>query len=162
MLALVWDRSGLQLAAGCADRSAAVIAAATGEVHRLGGFPEAPVSLDIAQTPPAMLASGTYRLAAWSLRPDGPEPLKTGRAGLVLVDRVAAHPARGIAAAGYASGLVILSHLGQPGEVLLRAGATGPGRAVTALGFSDDGRHLALGTAGGEASIVTFPDQFFK
>ena len=60
------------------------------------------------------------------------------------------------------SGLVILCHLGEAGEVLLRSGTSGPDRAVTALGWSADGRHLALGTAGGEAAIVTFPDQFFK
>ena len=55
-----------------------------------------------------------------------------------------------------------LIKLGEAGEVLLRSGTSGPDRAVTALGWSADGRHLALGTAGGEAAIVTFPDQFFK
>jgi WD40 repeat protein len=163
VVSLAWDAAGRTLAIGCADRSAAVLTLGDGApVDRIGGFPEAPQSLALASGPAALVASGTYRVAAWSLRGDRPEPVKTGRAGLVLVDRVAAHPSRGIVAAGYASGLVILCHLGEAGEVLLRSGTSGPDRAVSALAWSADGRHLALGTAGGEAAIVTFPDQFFK
>lgn len=165
VVSLAWDPAGQTLAAGCADRSAALVSLAAGAaepVHRLGGFPEPPASLTIARTPPAMVAAGTYRVAAWTLGTDRPEPMKTGRAGLVLVDRVAAHPSRGIVAAGYASGLVLLAHLGEAGEVLLRAGTSGPDRGITALGWSADGHHLALGTAAGEAAIVTFPDPFFK
>lgn len=165
VLSLVWDPAGQTLAAGCDDRSAAVVNLAAGAaepVHRLGGFPEPPQSLAITRTPPALIAGGTYRVAAWALGADRPDPMKTGRAGLVLVDRVAANPARKVVAAGYASGLVLLAHLGEAGEVLLRAGTSGPDRGVTALGWSADGRHLALGTAGGEAAIVTFPDPFFK
>lgn len=163
VVSLAWDAAGRTLAIGCADRSAAVVTLGDGRpVDRIGGFPEPPLSLAVASGPAALVASGTYRVAAWSLKGDRPEPVKTGRAGLVLVDRVATHPSRGIVAAGYASGLVILCHLGEAGEVLLRSGTSGPDRAVTALGWSADGRHLALGTAGGEAAIVTFPDQFFK
>ena len=163
VVSLAWDAAGRTLAIGCADRSAAVVTLGDGRpVDRIGGFPEPPLSLAVASGPAALVASGTYRVAAWSLKGDRPEPVKTGRAGLVLVDRVATHPSRGIVAAGYASGLVILCHLGEAGEVLLRSGTSGPDRAVSALGWSADGRHLALGTAGGEAAIVTFPDQFFK
>lgn len=162
VLTLAFDGTGSLLACSLADRSVAVITLATGAVARLDGFPEQPATLGFSTATGALVASGAYRLAAWSMRPDGTVPLKTGRAGLVLVDRVAPHPSRPIAAAGYASGLLILSHLGQPGEALLRAGTSGSEAAVTALVWSGDGRHLAMGTASGEAAVITFPDQFFK
>jgi hypothetical protein len=36
------------------------------------------------------------------------------------------------------------------------------GSAVTALAWSGDGRHLAIGAVDGTAAIVTFPAQMFK
>ncbi|HEY4192936.1 MAG TPA: hypothetical protein VGM46_09855 [Mesorhizobium sp.] len=36
------------------------------------------------------------------------------------------------------------------------------GGAITALTWSGDGRHLAVGCADGAAAIVTFPAQMFK
>jgi hypothetical protein len=36
------------------------------------------------------------------------------------------------------------------------------GGVVTALAWSADGAHLALGDASGTAAIVTFPHQMFK
>ncbi|MCA8881121.1 MAG: hypothetical protein KDA73_14455 [Rhodobacteraceae bacterium] len=162
VVSLAWSQDGTRLCCGCGDRSVAIVDPATGTVKRIDSFPAVPAALDVSHPASALLASGTYRLAAWSLRGDSALPLKTGRPGLVLVDQVAAHPTRGIAATGYTSGLLILSHLGQAGEVLLREGASGPDAAVTALAWSDDGRHLAAGTASGDAAVITFPDQFFK
>lgn len=71
---------------------------------------------------------------------------------------MAAHPARGLVAAGLANGQVLIAEIGGRDELLLRQG----GEAVTALAFSPDGRHLAIGDAGGTLAIATFPPQLFK
>lgn len=84
--------------------------------------------------------------------------LKTGRAGLVLVEAVAAHPEKKLVAAGYANGRITIAQIGSPEEVLIRP----LGSAVTALAWSGDGRHLAVGAVDGTAAIVTFPAQMFK
>ena len=76
MVSLAWDAAGRTLAIGCADRSAAVLTLGDGApVDRIGGFPEAPQSLALASGPAALVASGTNRVAAWSLRGDRPEPV---------------------------------------------------------------------------------------
>ena len=49
--------------------------------------------------------------------------------------------------------------LGQRDELLVRQDGGG---AVTALAWSGDGEHLALGTADGLAAVVGFPPHLFK
>ena len=66
---------------------------------------------------------------------------------------------RDTCAVGYASGLVTLCPLGGRDELMLREGAGAP---VTALDWSGDGTHLAIGFADGRAGIVTFPKVMFK
>ena len=86
-------------------------------------------------------------------------PVETGRPGLTLVERIAPHPLRDLCAAGYANGLVTLCQIGRREEMMLREGGGAP---VTALEWSPDGTHLAIGTAGGQAAIATFPKAMFK
>lgn len=85
--------------------------------------------------------------------------LKTGRSGLVLIERIAPHPARDLIALGTADGAVSIARIGYPEEMPLRQA---DGSAVTALAWSNDGLHLAIGTAGGQAALVTLPPQLFK
>ena len=84
--------------------------------------------------------------------------LETGRAGLVLVEAVAAHPEKKLIAAGYANGRITIAQIGARDELVVRP----LGSAVTALAWSGDGRHLAIGAVDGTAAIVTFPAQMFK
>lgn len=111
----------------------------------------------------ALVASGAFRIAAWSTEtpPLGSSTngaLVSGRAGLVVVESVAAHPQRPLAAAGYANGQIVVAQIGGRDELLVKPS----GGAVTALDWSPDGRHLAAGAADGAASIITFPPQIFK
>ncbi|WP_454648726.1 hypothetical protein [Bradyrhizobium liaoningense] len=88
-----------------------------------------------------------------------PTSLSTGRAGFVLVEAVEIHPGRPLVAAGYTDGRVVVARIGDPDELVVKP----PGRsAVQVVRWSDDGQHLAVGTHGGEAAIVTFPPQIFK
>ncbi|QND58871.1 WD40 repeat domain-containing protein [Mesorhizobium huakuii] len=111
----------------------------------------------------ALFASGAFRIAGWSMTAppfDGETSgaLETGRAGLVLVEAVAAHPEKRLIAAGYANGRITIAQIGARDELLVRP----LGSAVTALAWSGDGRHLAMGSVDGTAAIVTFPAQMFK
>ncbi|OWK20359.1 hypothetical protein AJ88_31680 [Mesorhizobium amorphae CCBAU 01583] len=111
----------------------------------------------------ALFASGAFRIAGWSMAapPVGGEAsgaLETGRAGLVLVEAVAAHPEKKLIAAGYADGRITIAQIGARDELLVRP----LGSAVTALAWSGDGQHLAVGAVDGTAAIVTFPSQMFK
>lgn len=105
-----------------------------------------------------VIASGAYRVAAWDLQtPDN--SLQTGKTGMTLIDAVASCPNRNLVAVGYANGLVSVTKIGEPGEILLRENT---GAAVTALTWSDDGKFLGVAGADCSAALVEFPDDMFK
>jgi WD40 repeat protein len=111
----------------------------------------------------ALLASGAFRIAGWSMESPPLDDtaagaIVTGRSGLVIVETVAAHPIRPLVAAGYTNGQIVVGRIGARDELLVKPS----GGAVTALAWSPDGRHLAAGTVDGQASVVTFPPQLFK
>ena len=111
----------------------------------------------------ALVASGAFRIAAWSMASppldgDTAGALITGRPGFVVVETVAAHPKNDLVAAGYANGQIVVSRIGAPDQLLVRPS----GASVTTLIWSADGKHLAVGDADGNAAIVTFPAQLFK
>ncbi|BCH22711.1 WD40 repeat domain-containing protein [Mesorhizobium sp. L-8-3] len=159
---LRWDAQGKTLACSLEGGGFGLVDLESGRVETFGDFP-APVRM-LAWSGPAnaVVASGAFRIAAWSMKPspgvDDHGALVTGRPGLVLVEAVAAHPKREMVAAGYANGQVVIAQIGRRDEMPVRAS----GRAITALAWSPDGRHLAVGDAGGTAAIVTFPPQIFK
>ncbi|WP_138465851.1 WD40 repeat domain-containing protein [Poseidonocella sp. HB161398] len=162
---LAWSPDGRWLAAGTRDRALALVETGAHRAERIEGFPAPVASAGFSRGPTgALVASGGYRVIGWA-GPDLPaaghpgRPLETGRPGFVLVERVAVHPARDLCAAGYASGLVTVATIGGRDELMLHEGT---GAAVTALGWSADGAHLAIGFADGRAVIATFPKDMFK
>lgn len=135
-----------------------------GRIARLGNFRTPPRALGFGHDDGTVIASGAFRVAAWSLatppfEAEATGALRTGRAGLVLIDRIAPHPARDLIAFGAADGSVAIARPGLPEEMVLRAA---DGDAITALAWSASGLHLAIGTAGGAAALVTLPPQLFK
>lgn len=133
-------------------------------IAQIGNFRAPPGSTSFSAPSGAVFASGAFRIAGWSLQDapftsDATGALRNGRPGLVLIDTVAAHPDRPLIAAGSADGAVVVAQIGQPDEMLLRHASGSP---VTALCWSANGTHLALGTAAGDAAIVTFPPHLFK
>ncbi|MEO6299950.1 MAG: WD40 repeat domain-containing protein [Paracoccaceae bacterium] len=104
-----------------------------------------------------VVASGAYRVAAWSL--DDGAAMSTGKSGLVLVDVVAVNAARNLVAVGYANGLLSLCQIGGSAEILLRQDM---GVGVSALAWSTCGRFLGVGGRDGSAALVEFPDEMFK
>lgn len=159
---LAWRDDGRWLAVALGGDGLALVdtGADAAEAVRLRNFPAAVRSLAWSRPADAVVAGGAFRIAAWDAGalPGTGTPLVTGQPGLVVAEAVAAHPERPLVAAGYANGQVILAQVGRRDELLLRQG----GPSVSCLAFSADGRHLALGDAGGGAAIATFPQNMFK
>jgi WD40 repeat protein len=163
-VAVAWSPGGDWLACPLADEGFQLVHLADGSGGAVLGYPTPMRSLAWSRPADAIVTAGAYRAAAWSMAHPPQEDattgaLQTGRPGLVVVERVAAHPSRDLVAVGYANGQVGVMRLGHRDELLVRQDGGG---AVTALAWSDDGQHLALGTAGGLAAVVGFPPHLFK
>ena len=164
VLDMAFSPCGRWLVAGCWDKSVLLIDAENGTADRIVDFPQPVGSVAFSAVSGALLAAGAFRATGWRL-PDLPfgdhagEPIATGKPGLTIVDRIAAHPARDLCAVAYANGLVVICRIGHPDEMMLREGTGVP---VRALSWSDDGAHLAIGDADGTLSIATFPKNMFK
>lgn len=160
----VWSADGNWIAAATVSGGLGIVAPATGRCGLVDGFPAPPRSVGFSVAADALVTSGAYRLAGWSMAApplDGctAGALRTGRPGLVLVDSVAPHPLRDLAAAGYRNGALTLARIGQADEMELRSGDAA---AVTALAWSRSGDRLAVGCADGSAAVVGLPKQLFK
>lgn len=164
VVSLDWSQDGRWLAAGCSDKALLLFDIPAGAADRIVDFPSAVSATCFSKSGQALIASGAFRVVGWKL-PDlpfgdhGGTPIETGRPGLTLVETVAAHPKRDLCAVGYANGLVTICRIGQRDEMMLREGT---GQGVTALAWSSDGAHLAMGTEDGRAAIVAFPKSMFK
>ncbi|CAN7694031.1 WD40 repeat domain-containing protein [Pararhizobium sp. LjRoot238] len=157
-LSLEWSADGRWLGCGLQTGGLVLLNADTGHHIMLGDFPGPVAMLDWSPVANTVLASGAYRIAGWSMDAPPPGARATGRGGFVMVDAVAAHPVKALVAAGYPNGRIAIAPIGSPEELIVRD-AGGP---VTALQWSTDGRHLAVGDALGNAAIVTFPNEIFK
>ncbi|MHA7866159.1 MAG: WD40 repeat domain-containing protein [Salipiger thiooxidans] len=161
---LVWSPDGRWLVGSCRDKALLLVDVPAARADRIVDFP-APVTVsDFSRKAGVLVAAGAFRVVGWRL-PDLPfgdhegTPIETGKPGLTIVETVAAHPHRDLCAVGYANGLVTLCQIGQRAEMMLREGNGDP---ATALAWSPDGAHLAIGTAGGTAALATFPKHMFK
>ncbi len=161
---LNWSPDGRWLVGGCRDKALLLVDITTGDADRIIDFPAPVTSLGFSEKAGVMISSGAFRVVGWHL-PDLPfgdhegMPVETGKPGLTVVETVSVHPTRDLCAAGYANGLVTLCQIGKREEMMLREGSGDP---VTAMAWSPDGHHLAIGTAAGKAAIVTFPKAMFK
>ena len=162
-ISIGWSGDGAWLACGFETGGFALANMADGRTGIVPGFPTPVRTLCWSEPANALFASGAFRIAGWSMTapPLGGETAgapETGRAGMVPVEAVAAHPQKKLVAAGHANGRITVAQIGTREEIVVRP----LGGAVAALAWSGDGRHLAVGTADGTAAIVTFPEQMFK
>lgn len=161
---LEWSLDGRWLVGGGRNNALLLVDTEAEEEGRVAGFPAPVATVQFSAKAETMLASGGFRVVGWRC-PDLPfgdndgTPVETGKPGLTIVEAVAAHPTRALCAAGYANGLVTLCEIGKREEMMLLEGKADP---VTALEWSPDGAHLAIGTASGKAAIATFPKAMFK
>ncbi|NGN43009.1 WD40 repeat domain-containing protein [Mesorhizobium sp. CGMCC 1.15528] len=158
-----WSSDGSWLACGLETGGFSLVGLVDGRNGIVAGFPSPVRNVCWSSPASALFASGAFRIAGWSMAAppfDGETSgaLETGRAGLVLLETIAAHPEKKLVAAGCANGQITIAQIGTRDELLVRP----LGSAVTALAWSGDGHHLAMGTVDGTAAIVTFPTQMFK
>lgn len=154
---LHWHPDGAWLVCNVAADGFYLIDTARNHVLHRSNFPAPVRSVGFGRDTQTVVASGAFRVAAWSLE-EGRDVV-TGKAGLVLVNAVATCPARNLVAVGYANGLLSLAEIGQPSEILLREDT---GAGISAMVWSQDGRFLALAGSDGSAALVEFPDAMFK
>lgn len=161
--AVRWSADSEWIASPLVSGGFGVARLADGKMGIVSDFPAMVRTVSWSERADAMIASGAFRIAAWSMKLPPLEgeaggAIVTGRPGLVVVEAVAGHPTRPIAAAGFANGQIVVAQIGERDELLVKPS----GGAVTTLAWSTDGRHLAAGTADGSASLITFPAQMFK
>jgi hypothetical protein len=122
-----------------------------------------PETIAVGETVAAIAGAGSGfvvavggRVLFW--RP-GDDPVPCGVANQHTVTRIASHPRRVLIAVGYDNGAVVLCQPDSAALLFVRAAGEG---AVTALGFSPRGDHLAIGTEGGEIAVLATPDPLFR
>jgi WD40 repeat protein len=153
--AIIWLDDGTAIALPLQTGGFVVIDSHTVTHH--GNFP-APVRHVAFATPTnTVVASGAFRVAAWSMADNS--DVISGKPGLVLIDAIATCPTRNLVAVGYANGLLSLAEIGRPSEILLREDT---GAGFTAMAWSSCGNHLAIAGSDGSAALVAFPDSMFK
>ena len=162
--AVYWKPDGGWIAAPLGDGGFQLTCMRDGRTRALTDYPAPVGSIAWNGAANALITSGAFRIAAWSM--DNPPiedaskgALETGRAGLVPVSAVTSHPDRNLVAAGYDNGLVTIVQLGGRDELVLKGDDQG---AVTHLAWSGTGRHIAIGTGNGSAAIASLPPQMFK
>ncbi|MCB1385191.1 MAG: WD40 repeat domain-containing protein [Nitratireductor sp.] len=126
---------------------------------RMTGYPAKVQSVSWSVKGKWLATAGAPAAVTWPFSgkdgPMGRAPKELGAMGMVLVTRVACHPAEAVVAIGYEDGMVLAVRIEDGKEAILRRGeAQGRGGAISALGWDPDGKRLAYGTSGGEAGIV--------
>jgi len=159
--AMAWSRDGRYLFTGMQENTLHGWRLADSGDIEMGGYPGQPLSISFLADGRMLATSGAPRVTCWRI--DAPErdaqPLQCGIASKTPVTVVACHPIHALIATGYHNGAVLLT---QPGseDVLFVKGSGGG--AVSALAWSDDGTHLALGTDSGVLGWVSLPPSLFR
>ncbi len=126
---------------------------------RMSGYPTKVRSMSWLPKGRYLATGGADSVVCWPFHgkggPMGKAPLDLGRGFEDVVTVVAAHPRHDAVAAGYKDGAAILVHIGRTQTVLVKQPGEG---AVTALSWSADGQHLALGTESGFVGRISLSD----
>ena len=162
--AIHWSPDGSWIAVPLTDGGFQLISVQDGRTRALTDYPAPVESIAWNGKANALLTSGAFRMAAWSM--DNPPiedastgALETGKTGFVTISSVASHPQSNLVAGGYDNGFVSIMQIGGSDELVLNSEDHG---AVTSLEWSRDGKHIACGTDKGLAALISTPRQMFK
>ena len=123
---------------------------------RMSGYPAKPESLGFTASGKWLASAGAEAIILWPFFGGGPmgkAPLELAGGDQAMVKRIACHPAHEVVAAGYSDGLVLVVDIER--QRVLPVAAPGRG-AISALGWSDDGALLGVGTETGFVALIDF------
>ena len=122
---------------------------------RMDGYPSKTRSFSWDKRGRWLATSGANSAIVWpfvgKLGPQGKPPMQPGERN-ALVTAVAFHPSEEVLAVGYADGAALAVRLTDQMGVELDEPGEGP---VTALAWSADGKHIAIGDEAGRGAIIT-------
>ncbi|MBM3487786.1 MAG: WD40 repeat domain-containing protein [Alphaproteobacteria bacterium] len=158
-LATSWSPDGRFIVTAMQENALHSWRVADGKDMRMSGYPVKVQSMSWFAKGRYLATSGSDRIVVWPFAgkdgPTGKPPLEMGHGLEGFVTRVAAHPVHDIVAAGYEDGAVILCQMGRNETLLVKRPGDGP---VSALAWSPDGHHLAIGTEDGFAAVLSAAD----
>jgi WD40 repeat protein len=121
---------------------------------RMSGYPAKPRSLSWSADGKWLATSGAESVICWHCAGKGPmgsTPLEMNRGALVMA--VAFHPKLSILASGDAEGGLTLGRISDERSIPLEKISPA---AIACMGWSGDGRYLAIGAEDGAAAIIDF------
>ncbi|MCL2427844.1 MAG: WD40 repeat domain-containing protein [Alphaproteobacteria bacterium] len=125
-----------------------------GQHMRMSGYPAKTLALSFTKSGKWLATSGADVVVVWPFTGGGPmgkAPTELAGGDGVGCTRVLCHPQQDLVAAGFADGLVVLADIASQRVQLLAPPGNGP---VSALAWSPDGGHLAVGTEAGFAALL--------
>ena len=164
LIAHAWSPDGTRLALGHKSAGVTICYPSENTTITFGDYPAPVRSLAWSHDGVSLLTSGAFRVIAWPLDPSKtnghtPVALDTGKPSLVAVETITPHPTRPLVAAGYENGMLIIAQIGRSDELVLKTEGQG---AITALAWSKDAGHIAIGSDRGLVSLIELPPQMFK
>ena len=158
-LGLTWSPDGKYIVTAMQENELHGWRLSDGADMRMSGYPTKVRSMSWLPKGRYLATGGADSIVCWPFRgkggPMGKAPLDLGWGFESVVTAVAAHPRHDAVAAGYKDGAAILAHIGHTHPVLVKQPGEG---AVTALAWSADGQHLALGTESGFVGRISLSD----
>jgi WD40 repeat protein len=126
---------------------------------RMTGYPSKTRSFSWSHDGEWLATSGADAAIVWPFKDkDGPMGKAPRECGVrsAKVSCVAFHPKALVVAIGYDDSCILMCRLTDAAELLVRRASRMDGK-VSALAWDEAGRHLAFGTEGGAAGILTLP-----
>ena len=158
-LSLTWSPDGKYIVTATQENDLHGWRVSDGADMRMSGYPAKVRSMSWLSKGRHLATSGAEPVVCWPFHgkggPMGKAPLDIGGGLEGLVTVVAAHPKHDVVAAGYQDGTTILVQIDRPHSVLVKRPGEG---AVSALAWSADGQHLALGTESGYIGRIGLSD----
>ena len=121
---------------------------------RMSGYPAKTEALSFTRNGKWLATSGADAMVLWPFFGGGPmgkAPIELAGGDGIACTRVAAHPQQEMVAGGFADGLVVLAEVNSSRILPVAPPGHGP---VSALAWSPNGTHLAIGTEKGFAAII--------
>ena len=158
-LSLTWSPDGKYIVTAMQENELHGWRVSDGTDMQMPGYPTKVKSMSWLPKGRYLATGGAESVVCWPFHgksgPLGKAALDLGWGFEGVVTVVAAHPRHDVVAAGYEDGATILVQIDRDHPAVVKRPGEG---AVTALAWSADGQHLALGTEGGFVGRIGLSD----